>query len=73
MARGFSHFARGGESIEPVLLKKVFDRTGRLVKDFTPQQKKLQVISAGAATITRSLLETAVNTGTGNSVRKVGL
>jgi len=72
MARGFSHFARGGESIEPVLLKKVFDRTGRLMKDFTPQQKKLQIISAGAATITRSLLETAVNTGTGNSVRKVG-
>lgn len=72
MARGFSHFARGGESIEPVLLKQVFDRNNKLVKDFTPQQKKLQVISAGAATITRSLLETAVNTGTGNSVRKVG-
>ena len=25
MARGFSHFPRGGEGIEPVLLKKVFD------------------------------------------------
>ncbi len=72
MARGFSHFPRGGEGIEPVLLKKVFDRNAKLVKDFTPQQKKLQVISPGAAMITRSLLETAVNSGTGNTVRKTG-
>lgn len=72
MARGFSHFARGGESIEPVMLKKVFDRNQKLIKDFTPTQKKEQVISAGTATIVRSLLETAVNTGTGSSVRKTG-
>ena len=72
MARGFSHFPRGGESIEPVLLKKVFDRNNKLVKDFTPHQKKIQIISPGAAMITRSLLETAVNSGTGNSVRKSG-
>ncbi|MBL8035391.1 MAG: PBP1A family penicillin-binding protein [Leptospiraceae bacterium] len=72
MARAFSHFPRGGESIEPVLLKKVFDRNNKLIKDFTPQQKKEQIISMGAATIMRSMLETAVNTGTGASVRKTG-
>lgn len=72
MARAFSHFARGGVSIEPVLLKKVHDRNNQLIKDFTPQQKNVQIISAGTATIMRSLLETAVNRGTGSSVRKVG-
>ncbi|MBS0619647.1 MAG: PBP1A family penicillin-binding protein [Spirochaetes bacterium] len=72
MARGFAHFARGGESIEYVLLKQVYDRNNKLLKDFTPKQKKEQVISAGAATIVRSLLETAVNKGTGSSVRKSG-
>jgi penicillin-binding protein 1A len=72
MARGFSHFARGGESIEPVLLRQVYDRNKKLLKDFTPVQKKYQVVSAGTATIMRSLLETAVNSGTGNSVRKNG-
>ncbi|MBN8219408.1 MAG: PBP1A family penicillin-binding protein [Spirochaetes bacterium] len=72
MARGFSHFARGGESIEPVMLKKVFDRNNKQIKDFTPVQKKEQIISAGTATIVRSLLETAVQHGTGSSVRKTG-
>lgn len=72
MARAFSHFPRGGESLEPVLLKQVYDRNKKLIKDFTPKQKKEQVISAGTATIIRSLLETAVNTGTGASVRKTG-
>lgn len=72
MARAFSHFARGGESIEPVLLTKVFDRNKKLLKDFTPKQKREQIISAGSATIVRSLLETAVNKGTGRSVRSAG-
>lgn len=72
MARGFSHFARGGESIELVMLKQVYDRNKKLIRDFTPKQKKLQVVSVGTATIVRSLLETAVNKGTGNTVRKSG-
>jgi penicillin-binding protein 1A len=72
MARGFSHFARGGLSIEPVLIKQVYDRNRKLLKDFTPQQKNIQIISGGTATIMRSLLETAVNKGTGNTVRKTG-
>jgi penicillin-binding protein 1A len=72
MARAFAHFARGGLSIEPVLVKQVYDRNKKLLRDFTPQQKNIQIISAGTATIMRSLLETAVNKGTGNSVRKTG-
>ncbi|HRP70587.1 MAG TPA: penicillin-binding transpeptidase domain-containing protein, partial [Turneriella sp.] len=67
-----SHFARGGESIEPIFLTQVFDRNKKLLRDFTPKQRKEQIVSAGTASIVRSLLETAVNQGTGSSVRKVG-
>ncbi|MBV6493072.1 MAG: Penicillin-binding protein 1A [Turneriella sp.] len=72
MARAFSHFARGGESIEPIFIRKVFNRSKKLLKDFTPPPKKIHILSLGASTITRSLLETAVNQGTGSSVRKTG-
>jgi penicillin-binding protein 1A len=54
------------------LIKQVYDRNRKLLKDFTPQQKNIQIISGGTATIMRSLLETAVNKGTGNTVRKTG-
>lgn len=72
MARGFAHFARGGLGIEPVMIRQVYDRNKKILKDFTSSQKNAQIISAGTATIVRSLLETAVNKGTGNTVRKTG-
>lgn len=74
MAKAFSVFARGGESIVPVYVHKIEDADGNIIRSFedlNPQKTK-QVISSEAAAVMVHLLKAVVDKGTGKPVRNLG-
>lgn len=74
MAKAFSVFARGGQSIVPVYVHKVTDLDGNIIRNFeelNPQKSK-RVISAQAATVMVHLLKAVVDKGTGKTIRNLG-
>jgi len=69
-AGAYAVLANGGFAIHPHLVRRVEDAHGRVLWR-APAQRR-QVIDAGVAWLTTSMLEEAVNRGTGTVVRRLG-
>ncbi|MCX8028730.1 MAG: PBP1A family penicillin-binding protein [Brevinematales bacterium] len=67
-------FPRGGTRVEPVMILRIEDKYGRIIKDMSKDTKvnNIQVISPQTAFIVTSMMRDAVNKGTGASIRSVG-
>jgi len=66
LVRAYSVFANQGALIEPVFIKKIVDRSGRVLEEARPTQKS--VIDSSTAFVMTSLLEGVVKYGTGRRV-----
>ena len=66
----YTPFANQGERVEPYLIDKVYDRTGRLLEEH--QVKKESVISPQTAYIMTHLLQGVVEEGTGRKAAELG-
>ncbi|MCS7299045.1 MAG: PBP1A family penicillin-binding protein [Spirochaetia bacterium] len=67
-------FPRGGTRVQPVMILRIEDKYGRVVRDLTKEidRSPVQVISPQTAFIVTSMMRDAVNRGTGAMVRSVG-
>ncbi|MCS6983918.1 MAG: PBP1A family penicillin-binding protein [Leptospiraceae bacterium] len=73
MAKSFALFPRGGRQLEPYLIRYVEDREGRRLLSMSRDNSVgEQLLKPGTAAIVTSLLEEAVNRGTGRSIRQAG-
>lgn len=72
MATAFTLFPRGGKALKPYLINYVEDSSGKKIRSFKPEENGEYLIKPGTAAILTSLLEDAVNKGTGRSIRKTG-
>lgn len=74
LATAATTFPRGGTRVEPIMILRVEDKYGRVIKDFTKdiKQNNEQIISPQTAFIITSMMKDVVNRGTGALVRKVG-
>lgn len=70
LAKAYSVFALGGNRIEPILVKRVFDREGAILLD---QQAQVipNVLSEQSARWIDEILRTAVVQGTGKSASRI--
>lgn len=67
IVKAYSVFANAGYLIEPTFILKIIDRDGKVLEETAPAHKK--VIEKSTAYIITSLLEGAVQQGTGHRVR----
>jgi len=67
IVKAYSVFANAGYLIEPVFIVKIIDRDGKVLEEAAPAHKK--IIEDSTAYIITSLLEGAVQQGTGQRVR----
>jgi penicillin-binding protein 1A len=70
LVAAFAAFGNGGYRVEPRLVQRVEDRRGNLL--WQAPVARHQVLDAGVAFLTLTLLEDVVNTGTGTAVRANG-
>jgi penicillin-binding protein 1A len=70
LVAAFASFANGGYQVPPVLILRVEDLRGNVV--WQAPAVRHQVLDAGVAFLTLSLMEDVVNSGTGTSVRANG-
>ncbi len=70
LARAYGVFATGGSLFEPLFVTKITDGQGGLLDEFTFKRK--QVISPETAYLITSMLESAVERGTGKRARTLG-
>ncbi len=70
MVRAFGVLANGGKRVEPFFIKKIVDRTGNVFEEHTPVVE--QIIDPKVAFITTSILQDAVQRGTGTRVKAIG-
>lgn len=70
LARAYGVFASGGALFEPLFITKITDGQGGVLEEFTIQRE--QVISPETAYQITSILESAVERGTGKSARALG-
>ena len=66
MATGYSVFANGGYRINPYLISKVTDQTGKVLSEFTPPEldESVRGIDARNAFVMTSLLQEVTRSGT---------
>jgi penicillin-binding protein 1A len=66
MATGYSVFANGGYRVNPFLITKVTDQTGKVLSEFTPPplDESVRGIDARNAFVMTSLLQEVARTGT---------
>ncbi len=72
MAGAFSIFANGGYRVEPYLVTRITDSSGRVLAQAHPGQagdESLRAIDARNAFVMDSLLQSVVRSGTGSSAR----
>lgn len=69
MARAFLVFARGGEYIEPSLVRAIHPQGERVVTDLDDTSRHVRVIDREVALAVRSALEEVMESGTGKSAR----
>ncbi len=67
IVKAYSVFTNAGYLIEPVFIVKIIDRDGKVLEEAAPTHKK--IIEKSTAYIITSLLEGAVQQGTGQRVR----
>lgn len=69
LAASYAPFANGGHYNEPVALRKILNRQGEMVKQFSIQPSAQQVLSPQSAYIMTSLMESVISSGTGVRAR----
>ncbi|MBE7438755.1 MAG: transglycosylase domain-containing protein [Spirochaetales bacterium] len=73
MARAFATFASGGFRVHPHALLYITNSQGKMLEDFRPSFKAGErILSDSTARIMTSMLEDAVNKGTGQAARLPG-
>ncbi|MDP2643838.1 MAG: penicillin-binding protein 1A [Desulfobacterales bacterium] len=70
LVSAFSVFANQGYRVKPVFIKKIVDRTGKVIEESNSEREK--VIEKSTAYIMTHLLEGVVKRGTGRSVLPLG-
>ena len=70
LVRAFGVLANEGKRVEPFFIRKIVDRTGNVFEEHTPVVE--QVIDSKVAFITTSILQDAVQRGTGSRVKPLG-
>ena len=70
LVAAYAAFGNGGYRVEPTLIRRIEDREGNLLWQARPSRR--QVLDAGVAFLTLTLLEEVVNDGTASSVRDGG-
>ncbi|OQY26879.1 MAG: hypothetical protein B6244_12245 [Candidatus Cloacimonetes bacterium 4572_55] len=70
MVSAYSTFANNGIRVEPIFIAKVVDRDGRVIEQNAV--RKNDALTPQASYVMTSMLESAVNHGTGRNVRKKG-
>lgn len=70
LVRAFGVLANEGRRVQPFFIKKIVDRTGNVFEEHAPVIE--QVIDPKVAFITTSILQDAVQRGTGTRVRPIG-
>jgi penicillin-binding protein 1A len=66
LVRAYSVFANDGNLVQPVFIRKIVDRDGKILEEEKPSVK--QVIEKNTAFIMTSLLESVVKYGTGQRI-----
>ncbi len=69
LAASYAPFANGGCYNEPVALRKIMNRQGETVKQFSIEPSSQQVLSPQSAYIMTSLMESVISSGTGIRAR----
>ncbi|MBI5682556.1 MAG: PASTA domain-containing protein [Deltaproteobacteria bacterium] len=62
LAAAFSSIANGGYLMKPIIVKRIIDSEGKIVKEFTPEIQR-RVISEDTAKKVTEVLKTVTNTG----------
>ena len=70
MAGAYTIFANGGMRLEPWMVSSVRTTTGDVITDYSHDSK--QILDPRVAYLTTSLMENAINAGTGYEVRRRG-
>ena len=70
IVRAFGVLANEGKKVEPFFIKKIVDRTGNIFEEHEPVVQ--QIIDPKVAFITTSILQDAVQRGTGTAVKPIG-
>jgi len=70
LVAAYAPFANGGQRVEPHLIRRVVDRNGVVLWEARPRTER--VLDPSVAFILTSMLEDAVDRGTGAAVRAVG-
>jgi penicillin-binding protein 1B len=70
MAGAYTIFSNGGVHLDPWLLASVRSSNGDIVADYSPSSH--QVLDPRVAYLTTSMMEAAINGGTGSVVRRMG-
>jgi penicillin-binding protein 1A len=69
MVTAFNVFANRGVYIEPKYILKIEDNTGKVVKDFSKEDKRYRVLSQDKADMMVKMLQNVVDHGTGARLR----
>jgi 1A family penicillin-binding protein len=70
LVAAFAGFANGGERIEPHLIRRVADRSGRTLWEARPRRSR--ALDPAVAFVLTTMLQDVVDRGTGSAVRAVG-
>jgi 1A family penicillin-binding protein len=70
LVAAYAAFANGGERVEPYVVRKIVDRNGLTVWEANPRRER--VLDPAVAFVLTSMLQDAVDRGTGSAVRAVG-
>src|SRR5690606_28235488 len=66
----YATFANGGDRVEPYLVERVEDRSGRVLGEARPRRER--VLDPAVAFVMTTMLRDVVDRGTGAEVREVG-
>lgn len=74
IAAAFSIFPRGGIDIEPVMLHKIVNSEGEVIRDYdsTRNTEFERILSQGTATVMINMMQGVVNSGTGRGAKYSG-
>jgi len=72
LATAMSAIANGGKMLEPILIRKVTDSRGNIVKEWTPRVRREAVPQAVAKTVTEMLTAVVEQGGTGTEAAMSG-
>ncbi|MBI4913388.1 MAG: PASTA domain-containing protein [Acidobacteria bacterium] len=68
-----SVLANGGKLMQPILVQKIFNDQGKLLREFKPTVRRDKVVSEETAAMMRETLKGVLTTGTGKKARLEGV